>query len=464
MPSTGDKWAAAGARLHCVARRGEFVQKRPGTCNFRAQCVHPGTKPRIGGVDQNRFAVRKCIDQLHDAVVRAIAPSMPGMNHGKALARRRHAGRPGSIEHDCPCGFAVARQWSDLGDKPLRGLGTVAPPAIRTRPHHVVAVHEHRGLLGLGQPKDREIIMNIIEQIETNEHSATAAACEHAALYGATPERDEFDTRDVWDRDDAIDAVLESFRILAQGVGPDGTQLSDERESLLWGFVNMLDAQTQRLDRAADKLLPGLRDLQREQDGTEIKSRELELVTDRSQNLTARRDAFETMRDAAADAYRVETGSMWRPRRGSHTSQTGKLTSAAIDARDYQRARKDRKTMVHLPQGTLVAITGGKDIADPAAIIARLEMARAKYSDLILVHGGGPGVERIAAQWADRNGVHQIVCKPDWDRHGRAAPFRRNEELLNLLPKGVIAFPGSGITENLVDKARQLGIPVMRAA
>ena len=128
-------------------------------------------------------------------------------------------------------------------------------------------------------------------------------------------------TRDVWDADDAIDAVLESFRILSEGVGPDGTQLSDERESLLWGFVNMIDAQTQRLDRAADKLMPELRDLQREQDGTEIKSRELELVTDRSQNLTARRDAFETMRNAAADAYRSETGSMWRPRRLS-TSRT----------------------------------------------------------------------------------------------------------------------------------------------
>ena len=32
-----------------------------------------------------------------------------------------------------------------------------------------------------------------------------------------------------------------------------------------------------------------------------------------------------------------------------------------------------------------------------------------------------------------------------------------------LLPKGVIAFLGSGITENLVDKAKALGIPVMRA-
>ena len=255
--------------------------------------------------------------------------------------------------------------------------------------------------------------MTIIEQIETHEHSATAAACEHAALYGATPERDEFDTRDVWDADDAIEAVSESFRILAQGVGPDGTQLSDERESLLWGFVNMLDAQTQRLDRSTDKLMPDLRDLQREQDGTEIKSRELELVTDRAQNLGNRRDAFETMRDTAADAYRVETGSMWRPRRGSHVSQTGKLTSAAIDARDFQRARKDRKTMAHLPQGTLVAITGGKDIANPAAVIERLDMARAKYADMILVHGGGPGVEKIAASWAERNGVHQIVCKPN---------------------------------------------------
>ena len=306
--------------------------------------------------------------------------------------------------------------------------------------------------------------MSTIENIETGGQSVTATVCENAALFGAAPERDEFDTRDVWDRDDALDAVSEAFRIMAQGVGPDGFQLADERESLLWGFVNMLDSQTQRLDRAADKLLPDLRDLQRAQDGTEIKSRELELVTDRAQNLTARRDAFEIMRDEAAQAYRSETGNVWRPRRGSHTSQTGKLTSAAVDARDYMRARKDRETTAHLPEGTLIAITGGKDIADPAAVIARLDKAREKYADMVLVHGGGPGVEKVAARWAERNGVHQVVCKPDWDRHGRAAPFRRNDELLNLLPKGVIAFPGSGITENLVDKARQLGIPVQRIA
>ena len=197
--------------------------------------------------------------------------------------------------------------------------------------------------------------------------SVTATVCENAQLFGATPERDEFDPREVWDEDDALDAVSEAFRIIAEGVGPDGFQLADERESLLWGFANTFDAQVRRLDRSVDRLSPELRDLQREQDGTEIKSRELELVTDRAQNLGDRRDAFEKMRDAAADAYRAETGDTWRPRRGSNVSQTGKLTSAAIDARDFMRARKDRETRAHLPEGTLVAIAGGKEVRDAGA-------------------------------------------------------------------------------------------------
>ena len=68
---------------------------------------------------------------------------------------------------------------------------------------------------------------------------------------------------------------------------------------------------------------------------------------------------------------------------------------------------------------------------------------------MVLLHGGGPGAEKIAASWAEKNGVHQVVCKPNWDRDGKAAPFRRNDVLLNFLPKGLVAFPGSGITNNM---------------
>ena len=109
-----------------------------------------------------------------------------------------------------------------------------------------------------------------------------------------------------------------------------------------------------------------------------------------------------------------------------------------------------------------MAITGGKTVADADTVWATLDRIREKYGDMVLLHGGGPGVEKIAASWAEARGVNQVICRPDWSAHGKAAPFRRNDELLNLLPKGVIAFPGSGITGNLVDKARQLGIPVLQ--
>ncbi|NQE65561.1 hypothetical protein E1H18_1342 [Caulobacter sp. RHG1] len=82
---------------------------------------------------------------------------------------------------------------------------------------------------------------------------------------------------------------------------------------------------------------------------------------------------------------------------------------------------------------------------------------------MALLHGGAPtGAERIAACWAESRQVTHIAFKPDWTRHAKAAPFKRNDLLLETLPLGVLVFPGSGIQANLADKARKLGIPVWR--
>jgi hypothetical protein len=82
---------------------------------------------------------------------------------------------------------------------------------------------------------------------------------------------------------------------------------------------------------------------------------------------------------------------------------------------------------------------------------------------MVLLHGGAPrGAELIAAKWADNRCVPQVVFKPDWTQHQKAAPFKRNDAMLEAMPIGVIAFPGSGITENVVDKAKARRIPVRR--
>ena len=93
----------------------------------------------------------------------------------------------------------------------------------------------------------------------------------------------------------------------------------------------------------------------------------------------------------------------------------------------------------------------------------RLDKALARHPNMVLLHGGSPkGAERIAACWADNRKTPQIVFKPEWSRHGKAAPFKRNDRMLEILPIGIIVCPGSGISANLADKARMLGIPVWR--
>jgi hypothetical protein len=56
--------------------------------------------------------------------------------------------------------------------------------------------------------------------------------------------------------------------------------------------------------------------------------------------------------------------------------------------------------------------------------------------------------------------VTQISFKSNWTKLAKSAPFRRNDDLLSVLPAGVIIFPTSSITGNFADKARRLGIPV----
>jgi len=58
--------------------------------------------------------------------------------------------------------------------------------------------------------------------------------------------------------------------------------------------------------------------------------------------------------------------------------------------------------------------------------------------------------------------VTQVAFKPDWTKHAKAAPFKHNDAMLDVLPVGLLVFPGNGIQENLADKAKKLGIPVMK--
>ena len=65
---------------------------------------------------------------------------------------------------------------------------------------------------------------------------------------------------------------------------------------------------------------------------------------------------------------------------------------------------------------------------------------------MILLHVATPaGAERAAACWAESRSVVQIAFRPDWNRNGKAAPFKRNDRMLETRAAGVVVFPGTGI-------------------
>ncbi len=178
--------------------------------------------------------------------------------------------------------------------------------------------------------------------------------------------------------------------------------------------------------------------------------------------MAERRNVMEFFRDHAAELFEAHTGSAWRPRTGSRVNHRA-LTATLIDSREFLAAKRRIEIEPLMPKGARVAFAGGVDCNDHRAIWDALDKALAKHPDMVLLHGGSPkGAEFIAARWADARKVTQIVFRPDWTRHGKAAPFKRNDQLLQTLPIGVVVFPGSGITDNLADKARGLGIPVWR--
>jgi hypothetical protein len=305
----------------------------------------------------------------------------------------------------------------------------------------------------------------------TTDHDETSFEPSHASsptdhiltelqLHGYRPFQDEPDPRPLPETRTITGAVADIFDALVVTLSE--TRLEPDLADLLWSAVNLFHRANERIERELDDNEQAQKRSQRDQDGSEIRSVELERLTAEGITLIERRNTMEFFRDQAADHFVRHTGSHWHPRSGSMVSHRA-LTAAMIDSRDFLAATRRSENEVLLPAGPKIAFTGGLDFNDYLLIWDKLDQVRAKHPDMVLLHGGSPkGAERVAARWADHRKVSQIAFKPDWTKHAKAAPFKRNDQMLDVLPIGVIVFPGTGIQENLADKARKLGIPVWK--
>jgi hypothetical protein len=112
-----------------------------------------------------------------------------------------------------------------------------------------------------------------------------------------------------------------------------------------------------------------------------------------------------------------------------------------------------------------ILVTGSREWDDWRTVTtALIEAAEGKPRPVTVVHGCARGADFIAAQ-AARKLLWEVEDHPaDWNRHGKAAGFRRNAEMVALGADLCLAFirDGSHGATHCADLAAKAGIPVRR--
>lgn len=290
------------------------------------------------------------------------------------------------------------------------------------------------------------------------EPGTTAYLLQEMQLYGHRPFEDEPDQRPLPEARMMEGAMADMFDAIVACLTD--TRIEPDMEDLAWNIVNVFQRAGERIERELDRNEQAQKRLQREQDGSEVKSVDLERKIAEGISLIERRDTMELFRDMGADQFRLHLRKPWLPMSGPMVNRKA-LTSAVLDSRKQIDKRAYQDARVLNPDGPRFVFSAGATYNDHRLICATMDKLLAQFPDMVLVHGGtATGGEHILSRWARTNDVPQDPRKPDWDKHGKAAPFKRNDVMLEILPKGVIVFPGSGIQDNLADKARKMGIRV----
>ena len=279
-------------------------------------------------------------------------------------------------------------------------------------------------------------------------------------LHGYRPFQDEPDPRPLPEARTVAGAVADIFDALVATLSD--TRLEPDLEDLLWSTVNLFHRANERIERELDDNEQAQRRSQREQDGSEIRSVELERLT--AEGMTLDRTAQHhgilprpggralrpPHRIALASAQRID-GQPSCPDRGD--DRQPRLSRRQASSRDRGAAARRAKDRLHRrprlqrsPPDLGQARSGPRQAPGHGAAARRIAEGRRAHRRPL---GRSPqgAADRLQARL---------------DHHAKAAPFKRNDPMLEVLPIGVLVAPGTGIQENLADKARRLGIPVWK--
>ncbi len=108
-----------------------------------------------------------------------------------------------------------------------------------------------------------------------------------------------------------------------------------------------------------------------------------------------------------------------------------------------------------------VIIAGSRDFNDYQLLESLVDMYLQRYStdQIEIVSGGARGADRLGERYAKSRGMALKVMPADWNRFGKSAGYRRNEEMAQYATHCIVFWDGSSPgTQHMINLANQYNL------
>ena len=77
-----------------------------------------------------------------------------------------------------------------------------------------------------------------------------------------------------------------------------------------------------------------------------------------------------------------------------------------------------------------------------------------------IISGGAGGVDTLAEKYADKHKLSKLILRPKYEKYGKGAPLKRNEEMVELCDEVLVIWDGvSRGTNYTIDFAQKKNKP-----
>jgi len=89
-----------------------------------------------------------------------------------------------------------------------------------------------------------------------------------------------------------------------------------------------------------------------------------------------------------------------------------------------------------------IIIAGSRTITDYETVKSHLNQLIPVKEDITIISGGAKGVDKLGEYYANEYNLPLTIIPANWDKYGKSAGYKRNEEMANTATHLIAFYDG----------------------